>query len=195
MASKTDDPLTVARQELEPGEELIWADRPQPEVLARTKLPQVIRGTLGLAVIAGLHWYGYVPDFRASAESALLFAFLVAAALYCLALVVAPQVTKVSAGRMVYAVTSRRLMILSFWPFRSKRVFMPEDLDEPRALADDSGRGAAVFIERKLPWWKRSAGGSYQIEAFYGIADAPRVTAEIARLRGPVDRSPFDAED
>ncbi|WP_299396787.1 hypothetical protein [Pelagibius sp.] len=195
MASQADDPLSVARQELEPGETLVWADRPRPEALARTKLPQVIRGALGLAVIAGLHWYGYVPDFRASAENALMFAFLVAAGLYCLALVVAPQIAKASAGRMVYAVTSRRVMILSLWPLRSRRIFLPAELDEPRALADASGEGAVVFIERKLPWWKRSAGGSYQIEAFYGIADAPRVAAEIARLRDPAEVSPFDNED
>lgn len=195
MASQADDPLYVARQELEPGETLVWADRPRPDALARTRLPQVIRGTLGLAVIAGLYWYGYIPDFRASAENALMFAFLVAAGLYCLALVMAPQMARVSARRMIYAVTNRRVMILSFWPFRSRRVFLPADLDEPRALADASGDGAVVFVERKLPWWKRSAGGSYQIEAFYGIADAPRVAAEIARLRDPVEVSPFDDED
>ena len=195
MASQADDPLSVARQELEPGETLVWADRPRPDALARTKLPQVIRGTLGLAVIAGLHWYGYVPDFRASAENALMVAFLVAAGLYCLALVVAPQIAKGAAARTVYAVTSRRVMILSRWPFRGRRVFLPAELDEPRALAGASGEGAVVFIERKLPWWKRSAGGSYQIEAFYGIADAPRVAAEIARLRGPEEASPFDDED
>src|SRR3546814_3781371 len=44
--------LRLARRALEPGETLVWADRPDPQALARSRLPQVIRGVLGLAVIA-----------------------------------------------------------------------------------------------------------------------------------------------
>lgn len=179
----SDNPLEVARAALEPGETLVWADRPAEQALARTKLPQVIRGVLGLAVIAGLHWYGYVPDWRQGGQNLLLFGFLAAAALYCMALIVAPNLARISARSMVYAVTDRRLMILSFWPFRSARFFALEELDTPRALANEAGQGSVVFIERKLPWWKRSAGGSYQIEGFYGIADAQRVVEEIEKLR------------
>ncbi|WP_422367737.1 hypothetical protein [Pelagibius sp.] len=189
------DPLEIARQALAPGETLIWADRPGLHAYARTKFPQVIRGVLGLAVIAGLHWYGYVPDWRSSTENALLFGFLAAAGLYCIVLVVAPNIARHAARSMVYAVTDRRVMILSFWPFRLERSFAPAELDEPRAMADEGGRGNVIFLERKLGWWRRSAGGSYQIEGFFGIADAPRVAAEIAKLRDPGDPDPFKDED
>ena len=50
-------------------------------------------------------------------------------------------------------------------------------------MATEAGEGAVIFIERKLPWWQRSAGGSYQIEGFFGIGDAPQVAAEIERLK------------
>ena len=47
------------------------------------------------------------------------------------------------------------------------------------------GRGTVVFVNRKKPWWWRSAGGSYQIEAFFDIAEAEKVAAHIADLRTP----------
>ncbi|CAN0413846.1 unnamed protein product [Ectocarpus sp. 13 AM-2016] len=189
------DPLETARQALEPGETLVWADRPSPEAFARTKVPQVIRGVLGLAVIAGLHWYGYVPDWRIGGQHALLFGFLIAASAYCLVLIFSPNIAKISARSMVYAVTDRRIMILSLWPFRRSRVFLPGEIDAPRTMATEAGQGVVVFMEQKLPWWKRSAGGSYQIEAFYGIADAPMVAEAIEKLKGPHEASPFEDED
>ncbi len=189
------DPLETARHVLEPGETLVWADRPGLHAYARTKFPQVIRGVLGLAVIAGLHWYGYVPDWRSGTENALLVGFLAAAGLYCIVLILAPNIARHAARRMVYAVTDRRVMILSFWPFYLERSFVPAELDEPRAMAGESGPGNVIFLERKLNWWRRSAGGSYQIEGFFGIADAPKVAAEIAKLKGPVEVDPFEDED
>ena len=108
----SDDPLETARRALEPGETLIWADRPSPEALARTKLPQVIRGVLGLAVIAALHWFGFVPDWRESGRNLLVLTFLIAAGLYCVFLIATPSLAKRSAATTVYAVTDRRLMIL-----------------------------------------------------------------------------------
>ncbi|HEY9539227.1 MAG TPA: hypothetical protein VIS03_16655, partial [Kiloniellaceae bacterium] len=58
----TADPLDAARRALEPGETLVWADRPDPQALARSRLPQVIRGVLGLAVIATFLWLSFLPN-------------------------------------------------------------------------------------------------------------------------------------
>src|SRR3546814_18859680 len=59
----TADPLDAARRALEPGETLVWADRPDPQALARSRLPQVIRGVLGLAVIATFLWLRFLPNW------------------------------------------------------------------------------------------------------------------------------------
>jgi len=58
----------------------------------------------------------------------------------------------------------------------------------------EGGLGTVVFISRKKPWWRRSAGGSYQIEAFFGIAEAARVGELIAELKS-LDPENRDASD
>ena len=56
---------------------------------------------------------------------------------------------------------------------------------------------SVVFVNHKLPWWRRSAGGSTLIEAFYGIPDAQRVAERIEALKtGPETEPPRpDQED
>lgn len=191
-----DDPLTTARAALEPGETLVWADRPDPQVLARARLPQLIRGILGLAVIGGFLWLSFVPNWPGGLRGVLFAIFLLAVTLYSLWLLAAPLVARQAAGRTVYAVTDRRLLVLEDWPFRRQRAFLPAELDDtqvvPAAPGRRGDRGSVVFIHRKLPWWQRSAGGGYRIEAFYGIAEAQRVAERIEALRAGAKESPPD---
>src|SRR3546814_11667948 len=63
------DLLDAARRALEPGETLVWADRPDPQALARSRLPQVIRGVLGLAVIATFLWLSFLPNWPGGLRS------------------------------------------------------------------------------------------------------------------------------
>ncbi len=181
--SISQDPLETARQALEPGETLVWADRPDPEILARSKLPQVIRGAMGLAVIAGLLWFVFLPQWPAGNMGMLLGVFMAGSVLYCLWLLAAPVVAKAAAGRTVYAVTDRRVLILQSWPLPRRRAFVPSDLEDPAVSSVAPGLGTIVFINRKLPWWERRAGGSYQMEAFFGVADAQVIAEEIAKLK------------
>jgi hypothetical protein len=179
------DPLDVARALLAPGEQLIWADRPGADALARAKLPQVIRGGLGLAVIAGFLWLSFIPNWPGGAGGLLLAVLLVVAVLYALWLLAAPLVARRTAPHTVYAVTDRRVVVSETWPFRRLASFTAAELDYPQVMPGEGGRGTVVFISRKKPWWWRSAGGSYQIEAFFGIAEAARVAALIAALKNP----------
>jgi hypothetical protein len=179
------DPLSAARALLAPGEQLVWADRPGADALARAKLPQVIRGVLGLAVIAGFLWLGFIPHWPGGAGGLLLAVLLVAAVLYALWLLAAPLVARRAVPHTVYAVTDRRVIICETWPFRRLASFAPAELDEPQVAQGEGGRGTVVFVSRKKPWWWRSAGGSYQIEAFFGIPEATQVAAHIAELRTP----------
>jgi len=177
------EPLEAARVALQPDEHLIWADRPDPAALARARLPQMIRGLLGLLVIAGFLWLSFLPNWPGGWRGAVMVGFLVAAALYSLWLLAAPLVAKRAAARTVYAVTNRRVLVLEDWPFQRHRAFAPAELDDPLVTPAAPGLGSVAFVHRKLPWWQRSAGGGYRIEAFYGIAEAQRVAERIQALR------------
>lgn len=194
--SAAEDSLAMARAALVPGERLIWADRPDPVVLARSRLPQVIRGVLGLAVIAGFLWVSFLPNWPEGLRGLLLLLFLIAVTAYSLWLLAQPVVARRAAPHTVYAVTDRRLLILEDWPRARLRSFTPAELDDPLVsrASGPGGLGSVVFIHRKLPWWQRSAGGSYRIEAFYGIAEAQRVAEQIAVLRTGSDTPPAEAD-
>jgi len=188
------DSLEAARALLAPGEELTWADRPGADALARAKLPQVIRGGLGLAVIAGFLWLSFLPNWPCGANGLLLAVILVVAVLYALWLLAAPLVARRAVATTVYAVTDRRVIVGENWPLRRLASFTPAELDAPQVVPGEGGRGTVVFISRKKPWWRRSAGGSYQIEAFFGIAEAARVGELIAELKS-LDPENRDASD
>ena len=185
--SAADDPLAVARTALAPGEQLVWADRPDPRALARSRLPQFIRGLLGLAVIAGFLWLSFVPNWPGGLRGVLFLLFVAVVTAYSLWLLAAPAVARRAAAQTVYAVTDRRLMTLESWPRRRLRSFAPAELDDPVVAPAAPGPrgdlGSVVFIHRKLPWWQRSAGGSYRIEAFFGIVEAARVAERIEQLK------------
>lgn len=179
-----DATLAEARALLEPGETLVWADRPDPRLLARARLPQVIRGVLGLLVIAGFLWLSFLPQWPEGAFGLFFALFLLAAVLYCLWLVAGPFLAPAQAARSLYAITDRRVIVFEAWPFRRLRSFAPADLDPPMVSPVAPDLGTVVFVHRKLPWWQRSAGGGTRIEAFFGVAGAQQVAEEIDRLRG-----------
>lgn len=194
--SGSKSPLEEARALLAPGETLVWADRPDPQVLARARLPQVIRGGLGLVVIAGFFWLSFLPNWPQGGRGLLLGLFLLAAVLYCLWLLAAPLAARKGAARTLYAVTDRRVLVQETWPLRRLRSFAPVELDEPLVSAAGPGLGTVVFVDRKLPWWQRSAGGGTRVEAFYGVPGAQQVAEEIDRLRGvPASDTEFPDED
>ena len=177
------DPLADERASLEPGEPLVWAERPHTGVPSRARLPQVIRGVLGLLVIVGFFLVSCLPLWPGGFAGFVLGFFLVAAVVYCFWLVAAPAVAQRAAQRTVYAVTDRRAFIREDWPFRRLRSFTAADFSDPQVTPALPGRGTVVFVNRKLPWWQRSAGGGYQIEAFFGIPDAQRVAEAIDKLK------------
>jgi hypothetical protein len=154
----------------------------------------VIRGLLGVAVIVGFLWLSFVPNWPGGLRGLLLIVFLAAATLYSLWLLAAPWVARRAAGRTVYAVTDRRVLVLEDWPFKRQRAFAPAALDDtlvaPATSRQRGDLGTVVFVSRKLPWWQRSAGGSYRIEAFYGIAEAQQVAERIESLRRAADETP-----
>ena len=175
--------LEAARALLAPGETLVWAERPDAQVLARSKLPQVIRGGLGLVLIAGFFWVSFLPNWPQGLAGVLLGLFVALGVVYCGWLLAAPAVARAAAGRMLYAVTDRRVVIQESWPLARLRSFAPADLDAPLVSPAAPGLGSVVFVNRKLPWWQRSAGGGHRIEAFYGVPGAQQVAEAIELLR------------
>ncbi|WP_340118342.1 hypothetical protein [Pelagibius sp. 7325] len=188
--SPTQDPLETARAALQPGEALLWADRPDPRVLARARLPHTIRGVLGLVVIGGFLWLSFIPDWPGGLRGLLFAIFIGAALLYALWLAAAPLFAQRAAANTVYAVTDRRVLVLEDWPRQRRRAFGPGDLDDTLVTPVAPGpMGIVVFVNRKLPWWQRGLGNNYRIEAFFGIADAPQVAARIDALKAGAKRA------
>jgi hypothetical protein len=187
--SPLDDPLETARAALQPGETLLWADRPDPRVLARARLPQTIRGVLGLVVIGGFLWLSFIPDWPGGLRGLLFAIFIGAALLYALWLAAAPLLAPRVAAQTVYAVTDRRVLMLEDWPRRRLRAFGPADLDDTLVTTAAPGLGIVVFVNRKLPWWQRGLGNNYRIEAFFGIADAQQVAERIDALKAGEKRA------
>lgn len=184
------DPLETARAALQPGETLLWADRPDPRVLARARLPQTIRGVLGLVVIGGFLWLSFIPDWPGGLRGLFFAVFIAAALLYALWLAVAPLFAQRAAANTVYAVTDRRVLVLEHWPRQRRRAFGPGDLDDTLVTPVAPGpMGIVVFVNRKLPWWQRGLGNNYRIEAFFGIADAQQVAERIDALKAGEKRA------
>ena len=182
------DPLETARAALQPGETLLWADRPDPRVLARARLPQTIRGVLGLVVIGGFLWLSFIPDWPGGLRGLLFAIFIGAALLYALWLAAAPLLASRAAANTVYAVTDRRVLVLEHWPRQRRRAFGPADLDDTLVTTAAPGLGIVVFVNRKLAWWQRGLGNNYRIEAFFGIADAQAVAERIDALKATEKR-------
>jgi len=187
--SPSQDPLETARAALQPGETLLWADRPDPRVLARARLPQTIRGVLGLVVIGGFLWLSFIPDWPGGLRGVLFAIFIGAALLYALWLAAAPLFAPRAAAQTVYAVTDRRVLVLEDWPRQRRRAFGPADLDDTLVTTTAPGLGIVVFVNRKLPWWQRGLGNNYRIEAFFGIADAQQVADRIDALKAGAEAS------
>jgi hypothetical protein len=188
-----DDPLEIARQELQPGERLVWAGRPGPAAQPAWRLDRT-----SLVIAAAPFFAALVLLWMAATTSGGSGALLylgAAIALLCIALSPLAALWRAArrVQRTVYAITDRRLLVLPGGSSREARSFPPEDLDDPEVRERGDGRGDVIFAT--VPEIRQTRQGRQTRlaeAAFTDIADMQRVAREIAKLkaRAPAERAP-----
>ncbi len=175
--------------ERQPGERILWTGRPQPFRYVMRDMPRILRalGTLGIGVVVLLvfsqFWNGFGVGFNLSGGfnpfSQFSTLFLLVVALVLIGGVGPSVVDYLKAGRIVYAITDQRLLIITLpalWWGRSVRSFSQSDI---RALArrmhgDDVGD--VVFSSESYQVRSKYGYRTYTREVgFFGIPDARRV--------------------
>lgn len=180
--TSADNPLDFARAGLEPGESLVWAGRPGP---AAQPAWQLDRTSLLLAAVPFA--LGLVLLWQAlSAAAAPGALFYLGGGLVLLCIALTPVAALWRAARRVrstvYAITDRRVLILG--GSRGPRVFLPEELEEPRVRERGAGRGDVAFgTLAEIRQTRQGRETRLAEAAFTDIEDAQQVAREIARLR------------
>jgi hypothetical protein len=189
-----DSPEAIAAGELLPGERLQWAARPRPWAVARQTLMALPIGLLVMAT--GAFAADVVP--RAMLVPSDVLALLpirsvgVLIALAGLAAACTPFATALLARRTVYAVTTRRLLVIDRAFTHRVAAFAPEDV-QALMVTNERYDGSADIVFRQEIRNIRTSRGRYRVVkkiGFFGIADPERVRDLIRGLRGNVADAP-----
>jgi hypothetical protein len=175
--------LEAARLEMRSGEKLLWAGRPGALALARVETPKALIGIPFLAF--SLFWI-----FMAGAGSGFsgepgpvryfpLFGLIFVAV--GLAMVLAPVWGAIKARWTVYAISDRRLVILSSFPVRRVQSFATQDIQGLERTERGNGSGDIVF--RREPAWGDRKSSPLKRIGFFGVEDVRTVEDTIRRMR------------
>jgi hypothetical protein len=189
-----DTPAAIAAKELLPGERLQWAARPRPWTVARRKLTLL---TIALVLLAV---GGVAIDFAPggarmpSNPLAALPIGSIGAALMLLgvAFACAPLAAALLARGTVYAVTTRRLLVIDHAFIRRVAAFAPEDV-QAIIVTNEQADGSADIVFRQEIRHIRLRTARFGVVdkiGFFGIADADRVRDLIREMRGDVTAAP-----
>jgi len=186
----TEDDAAIAARELLPGERLQWAARPRPWAVARQTLVALPIGLFLMAV--GAVAVDLVPRamLLPSNVLALLPVRSVGAlvALLGLAAACVPFAAALLARWTVYAVTTRRLLVIDRALVRRVASFAPEDV-QAIMLTNERYDGSADIVFRqeiRHIWIRCVRHRIVKTIGFFGIADPERVRDLIRALRGNV---------
>jgi hypothetical protein len=190
----TDTPAAIAAQELLPGERLQWAAQPRPWAVARQTLIALPIGLFLMAV--GAVAVDVVP--RAMLVPSDVLALLpvrsvgALVALLGLAAACVPLAAALLARGTVYAVTTRRLLVIERTFVHRVASFAPEDVQAIMVTNERyDGSADVVFLHEIRHIWIRCV--RHRIVkriGFFGIADPERVRDLIRALRGNVAGTP-----
>ena len=189
-----DAPEAIAARELLPGERLQWAARPRPWAVGRQTLMALPIGLFLMAV--GAVAVDIVPRALLVPGDVLellpirgVGAFIV---FLGLAAVCAPLATALLARGTVYAVTSRRLLVIDRAFVHRVVSFAPEAV-QAIMVTNERYDGSADIVFRQEIRHIRTSRGRYGVVkkiGFFGIADPERVRDLIRALRGDVASVP-----
>jgi hypothetical protein len=179
-------PLEVARLEMRSGEKLLWAGQPGAFALARAEAPKALFGIPFLAFalfwtyMAGARtWFSTDAESRAIAFFP-LFGFIFIAV--GLAMVLSPVWAAIRARWIVYAISDRRLVIMTLFPLRRVRSFASPDIQELERSDRAGGSGDIVF-RRDYSSSRRGRSNLARRIGFFGVPDVRMVEDTIRRMR------------
>jgi hypothetical protein len=189
-----DMPAAIAARELLPGERLQWAARPQLWAVARQKL-RLLVGAVFLLAIGGaaIDLGSGVVLTSGGPLSALPVAGIGALfVLLGIAFAGAPLAAAWQARGTVYAVTTRRLLVIDRVFIHRVAAFAPEEI-QAVMVTNERPDGSADIVFRQHIRHVRVRGARIGIVdkiGFFGIADPERVRDLIRGMRGDVTNAP-----
>ena len=184
------DPLDIAKAEMTPGEELLWAETSLPGNARRRIFPISLLGWIFLAL--SLAWVS-----RAATASMGLLVFGVPFVIGGIALASAPWWWPNVTRRIVYAISDQRLLIIRDLSKRKVTSYGPEDIDVVERRERRDGSGDVIFRREETqklkhhhdPYGKRRVG--MREVGFFGVPDVRRVEEAIWALKQKRDQSSF----
>jgi len=182
------DPFSLAQRELVAGERVVWAGRPNPAALARTRWPVAAAGLF--FTLFSLFWLSMVvqiPFFRDDGPPlgfALIFPGVGLVMLGIgMAMLASPIWYLRKANRMAYAVTDGRVLIIE--P-RRLQSFEPDDIQQLVRVDRHGGKGDLIFREEQanamLAMYTFGATANRKI-GFFGVADVRAAEDAIRNLK------------
>jgi hypothetical protein len=185
------DPQSIAQRELLPGERLVWAGRPGPAALARTRWPLAAGGLF--FTLFSVFWLAMVLQIPFSGGDGPPPAFLLIFPLVGvvmlgigLAMLASPLRQARKAKRMAYAVTDSRALIIAPGHVQS---FEPGDIQQLIRRDKGGGKGDLVFREEQgnlmLAMYTFGATANQKI-GFYGVPAVRAAEDAIRKLKRSV---------
>ena len=174
---------TTLRDELRAGERLLWSGQPRPLRLARAKIPVAVFGLFfgGFAAfwMAGASGFK-IPDFNAIGFETIFPLFGLPFLFAGLGMITGPIRAAKKAANTVYAITSKRALIIAPKTFGGMeiRVFEPEMLEDIRRVQFSDGKGDLIFSEEI----SRDANGNVKI-GFLGIPEVREAERILRKMR------------
>ncbi len=166
----------IATRQLDPGERLLWSGMPGAGRMAMSALPAALFGLpfTGFAAFwIAMAFAGTSRMPRTAGPWALFPLFGVPFLLVGLGILTAPLWAVLAAGRTVYAVTDRRVLIITGWPMVAVQSFLPADIHDLMRVEGADGRGSLMFASRS---WAGNNGVTRTSRiGFVGVADVRSV--------------------
>lgn len=172
------------KQELEPGERLVWMEQPVPRFFTAASTPMFVFAFpwTAFAVFWTVSAAEYkVPDFSRSLDYVPFFGLPFIA--IGIAFLFSPLWAYFKALKTVYAITDRRAITFEGGLAMTVTSYAPDRLRSLERKDRANGTGDIVFERRIIP---RTKGGSYEKElGFQGVRE-PRKVEQL--LRGLAER-------
>lgn len=187
LAAFADDLHLAVQNELAEGERVFWTGQPIPSRLARKALPLVLFGIPWTAFALFWMWgaTGFGKGLDKDAGPFMLFPlFGLPFVLIGLGMLTSPYWAARQARKTVYAVTDRRVFILSptFFGSTKTRSFQPEDLDSLERTQHADGSGDLVFTYDIRTTQNSTRRVPVGFLAVPNVKDAEQIVATLAEL-------------
>jgi hypothetical protein len=166
-------PETEAQRELAPGENLLWADRPDPSQQGSQYLPVVLFGTVWTAF--SLFWiWGASEPMRTHAQVVspsfdLFPLFGLPFVLIGIGMLTSPYWAAQKAKSTVYAITDRRILIIQCVKNRTVRSIQPADIGELQRTEKADGSGTLIFGKNTYQSQGNSSQSPSLTDRFVGV--------------------------